>query len=61
MDSESRRRDAINKQQNIEITPTKIKERIHKMVNWKAPGPDSVHGYWIKIFVSMQERIAFHM
>ena len=34
-----------NKQQNIEITPTKIKERIHKMANCKAPGPDGVHGY----------------
>ena len=34
-----------NKQQNIEITPTKIKERIRKMANWKAPGPDGVHGY----------------
>ena len=34
-----------NKQQNIEITPTKIKERIRKMAKWKAPGPDGVHGY----------------
>ena len=29
-----------NKQHNIEITPTKIKERIRKMANWKTPGPD---------------------
>ena len=50
-----------NKQQNIDITPTKIKERIHKMSNWKAPGPDGVHGYWIKMLVSMQERIALHL
>ena len=50
-----------NKQQNIEITPTKIKERIHKMANCKAPGPDGVHGYWIKVLVSMQERLAFHL
>ena len=33
-----------NKQENIEITPTKIKERIRKMANWEAPGPDGVHG-----------------
>ena len=30
-------------------------------MNWKAPGPDGVHGYWIKMLVSMQERIALHL
>ena len=50
-----------NRQQNIEITPTTIKERIRKMANWKTPGSDGVHGYWIKMLVSMQERITFHM
>ena len=50
-----------NKQQNIDIAPTKIKERIRKMTNWKFPGPDGVHGYWIKMLVSMQERIALHL
>ena len=49
------------KQQNIEITPTKIKERICKMANCKALGPDGVHGYCIKMLVSMQERRAFHL
>ena len=46
---------------NIEIIPTQIKEIIRKMANWKAPGPDGVYGYWIKMLVSMQERIAFHL
>ena len=50
-----------NKQQSINITPTKIKERIRKISNWKAPGPDGVHGYWIKMLMSMQERIALHL
>ena len=31
------------------------------MANWKAPGPDDVHGYWIKMLELMQERIAFHL
>ena len=44
-----------NKAQNIEISPTKLKERICKMPNSKALGPDGVHDYWIKIFVLMQE------
>ena len=38
-----------NKQQNIDITPTKIKERMRKKANWKVPGPDGVHGYLIKM------------
>ena len=50
-----------SKEQNIEITPTKMKERICKMVNWKTPGPYGVHDYWIKMLVSMQERIAFYL
>ena len=50
-----------SKQQNIDMTPTQIKEIIRKMANWKAPGPDGVHGYWIKMLVSMQERIALHL
>ena len=50
-----------NKQQNIGMPPTKIKERIRKMENCKAPGPDAVHGYWMKMLVSMQERITFHL
>ena len=47
-----------SKQHNIEITPIKIKERISEMAKWKAPGLDVFHGYWIKTFVSIQERIA---
>ena len=31
------------------------------MTKWKAPGPDAVHGYWTKMLVSMQERIAFYL
>ena len=50
-----------NKQQNIEIIQTKIKQRICKMAHWKASGPDGVHGYWAKMFVSMQKRIEFDL
>ena len=50
-----------NKHQNIDITPTKIKERIRKMEKWKAPGPDGVHGYWIEMLMSLQERIALYL
>ena len=51
----------VNKQQNIEIRPTKIKEGIREMENWKTPGLDGIYGYWVKMLVPMQERIAFHL
>ena len=50
-----------NRQQNIETIPTKIKERIRKMANWKTPGSDRVHGCWINMLVSMQVKITFHL
>ena len=27
---------------------------LKKMSNWKAPGPDFVQGFWLKIFKSIQ-------
>lgn len=41
------------KRQNMEIAPTKMKEKIREITNWKARGPDGVHGHWINIFVSI--------
>ena len=40
-----------NKQQNIEITRVKVKQKVRKLVNWNAPGSDGVRGYWINKFV----------
>ena len=31
------------------------------MANCQAPGSDGVHGYWIKMLVSMREKKAFHI
>ena len=30
-------------------------------MNLEVPGPDNVHGYWVKRFVSIWDRIAFHL
>ena len=38
----------LEKQEDIEITIDDIKSGIKKMSNWKAPGPDGVHGFWFK-------------
>ena len=41
-------------QEKVEITQEKIKI-LRKMSNWKAPGPDCVQGFWLKIIKSIQE------
>ena len=46
------------RQQNINITVTKVREQLKKVPNWKAPGPDCVQGYWLKNFKSLHGRIA---
>ena len=48
----------VRQQEEVKITKEKIKKRISKMPNWKAPGPDGVQGYWMKGFPSMHERMA---
>ena len=42
-------------QQEVEITPEKIKKMVRKIPNWKAHGPDYVQGFWLKNFKSIQE------
>ena len=46
------------KQGFLEITTNTVKNQLKKVPNWKAPGPDEVHGYWLKNFKSLHSRIA---
>ena len=61
LDSGSSRRDAS--QQTTEYWNNTNKSEMKNMyiANWKAPGPYSVHVYWIKLFGPMHERIEFHL
>ena len=54
---ESRR----EKQRFHEITINTVRNQLKKMPNWKAPGPDEIHGYWLKNFKALHERIAQHL
>ena len=45
-------------QEGFQIDVKKVKKQLRKVPNWKAPGPDQVHGYWLKNFSSLHERIA---
>ena len=51
----------IQKQEQMYIDVSKIKQQLRKTANWKAPGPDGVHGYWLKEFTKMHGRIARHL
>ena len=33
-----------------EITTSTVRNQLKRIPNWKAPGPDEVHGYWLKNF-----------
>ncbi|CAB4011203.1 Hypothetical predicted protein [Paramuricea clavata] len=35
-----------------------VKKQVKKTPNWKSSGPDGVHGYWIKNFANLHERIS---
>lgn len=42
---------------NTYIEPGRIKKILRKASNWKAPGPDKVHNYWLKYFPAAHENI----
>ena len=46
------------RQRFLEITTTTVRNQLRKIPNWKAPGPDEVHGYWLKNFSTLHSRIA---
>ena len=51
----------LEQMKDIEISVEDVKHGIRKMSNWKAPGPDGVHGFWFKKLTNLHSRIAEHM
>ena len=43
------------KQEELIINSGKVQNVLSKIPNWKAPGPDSVQGYWLKNFKCMHQ------
>ena len=41
-----------------EITTSTVRNQLKRIPNWKAPGPDEVHGYWLKNFRALHQRMA---
>ena len=44
-------------QENIVVTVEMMKNKVSKLPNWKAPGPDGVQDYWLKNLLSLHDRI----
>ena len=42
----------VKKQEKINITTGRLKKILGRMLNWKSPGPDLVHGFRLKNFSS---------
>ncbi|CAG5054571.1 unnamed protein product [Parnassius apollo] len=41
----------------VTITPDDVAEAVRRAPNWKSPGLDGLHHYWLKGFVSDQKRL----
>ena len=48
-------------QQEMIFTKDTVMKMAKKIKNWKAPGKDEVHGYWIKHLTSLHERLAVQL
>jgi hypothetical protein len=48
----------IKRQDDIKMNVEDVKKQAKKTHNWKSSGPDGVHGYWIKNFANLHERIS---
>ena len=43
------------------ITKDDVTIHLRKMLNWKAPGPDGFHGFWLKKFISLHQEMVKHL
>ena len=49
------------KQKDINITTEMTTKQVKNIPNWKIPGSDGDHGYWLKKLIALHERIAKQM
>ena len=50
----------VEKQGNIKITVESMRKRVSGMLNWKAPGPDGVQGFWFKKLTNLHDWVTKH-
>ena len=47
--------ESFTQQGNISITKEDVSIYLRKMPNWKVPGPDGLHGFWLKKYTSFHQ------
>ncbi|CAD7002869.1 unnamed protein product [Ceratitis capitata] len=57
---ECKRRENINTMEDITLHELDIKQAVENTHNWKAPGPDGIHNFWLKKLTSAHALIADH-
>ena len=49
---------SVSPQEGFQITLDKVVKQLWRVKNWKVPGHDAIHGYWLKSFTSIHSRLA---
>ena len=53
--------ECVTQKGTINITKDDFSIHLRKMSNWKAPGPDGLHGFWLKKFTSLHQAMVKHL
>ena len=53
--------ESFTQQGNISITKEDVSIYLRKMPNWKVPGPDGLHGFWLKKYTSFHQVMVEHL
>jgi hypothetical protein len=55
---ESEQHNEVPSMDTVDFNKTEILNSVKKTSNWKAPGPDHLHNFWIKCFTTTHEPLA---
>ena len=53
--------ECVTQSGNINITKGDVSIHLREMPNWKAPGPDGLHGFWLKKVTSLRQAMVKHL
>ena len=57
----TRELEGLKEDPKVEIHIELLKKTLKKISNWKKPGHDGIHGFWLKKFTSIHDRLALEM
>ena len=52
--------DALPEQPSVSISADDVTSQVKKMSNWKSPGFDQIHVFWVKKLTSIHHRLSVH-